>query len=115
MKLIYFEIKRLKAYLKKNELKNTINFLNELKNGKKSEKYEVCEAVGESGDISDADILEELLEDPDIDVRVSAANATPKRTTTNMIMKAAFLLVRHLNCLIEKYVVLLLTKLWLLV
>ena len=44
-------------------------------NGNKNEKYEICEAIGINGDISDVNILEELLEDPEIDVQVSAANA----------------------------------------
>ena len=43
--------------------------------GKKNERYEVLEALGYSGDISDTAFIKSMLDDPDMDVRVSAANA----------------------------------------
>ncbi len=52
----------------KNELITYIN-------GEKNERYEICEALSICGDESDIPLLEQLLDDPDMDVRVSAANA----------------------------------------
>ncbi len=43
--------------------------------GEKNERHEVCEALAIRGDKSDIPLLEEMLDDPDTDVRVSAANA----------------------------------------
>ena len=43
--------------------------------GEKSERYEVGQALAISGTVSDIQILEQLLDDPDMDVQVSAANA----------------------------------------
>ncbi len=43
--------------------------------GDKSERYEVGQALAISGTASDIQILEQLLNDPDMDVQVSAANA----------------------------------------
>ena len=43
--------------------------------GDKSERYEIAQALAISGTASDNQILEQLLDDPDMDVQVSAANA----------------------------------------
>ena len=43
--------------------------------GEKNERYEVAHALAISGTPSDNQIIEQLLNDPDMDVRVSAANA----------------------------------------
>ena len=43
--------------------------------GEKSERYEVGQALAISGTISDIQILEQLLDDPNMDVQVSAAYA----------------------------------------
>ncbi|MCD6598695.1 MAG: sodium/solute symporter [Bacteroidales bacterium] len=43
--------------------------------GEKSERYEVGQALAISGTVSDIQILEQLLDDSDMDVQVSAANA----------------------------------------
>jgi len=43
--------------------------------GEKSERYEVAQALAISGTASDNQILEQILNDPDMDVQVSAANA----------------------------------------
>ena len=43
--------------------------------GEKNERYEVGHALAISGTASDNQILEQLLDDPEMDVRVSAANA----------------------------------------
>jgi len=43
--------------------------------GEKNERYEVCEALAVRGDESDIPLLERLLDDPETDVRVAAANA----------------------------------------
>lgn len=43
--------------------------------GNKNERYEVCEALSYKGGKSDIEFLKNLLDDPDMDVRVSAANA----------------------------------------
>ena len=45
-------------------------------NGEKNERYEMCEALAIKGDNADIPLLEQLLNnDPETDVRVSAANA----------------------------------------
>ncbi len=43
--------------------------------GEKAERYEVAQALAIRGDASDTQVLEQLLDDPEMDVRVSAANA----------------------------------------
>ena len=43
--------------------------------GEKNERYEVAQALAIRGTLSDNQILEQLLDDPDMDVQVSAANA----------------------------------------
>ncbi len=43
--------------------------------GEKRERYEMCEALSITGNNSDIPLLEKLLDDPEMDVRVSAANA----------------------------------------
>jgi len=43
--------------------------------GEKAERYEVAQALAIRGTASDIPVLEQLLNDPDMDVQVSAANA----------------------------------------
>ena len=43
--------------------------------GEKNERYELCEALAMCGGLSDIPLLEQMLDDAETDVRISAANA----------------------------------------